>query len=67
MNATWTGIISSATTSRNSPSRNGKLSHENAYAAIEASVTGMSVDGTAMRNVFRNDWPSMPCASMTAA
>ena len=30
MNATWTGTSSSATTIRNSESRNGKRSHENA-------------------------------------
>ena len=65
MNATWTGIISSATTSRNSPSRNGKCSQEKAYAAIDASTSGMSVDGTAISRVLMNAW-SMPCPLSTS-
>src|SRR6476469_6375993 len=65
MNATWIGIINSATTRRKIPSRNGKFSHENAYAAIDARATGMIGEGTAIRAVFKKKW-SMPCEVRTA-
>ncbi len=64
MNATWSGTISSATTSRNRPSRNGKFSHENAYAAIDARTSGIRVEGTAIQSVLKKA-SSMPCDERT--